>query len=180
MLQPVTATVNALAVCRISPSSSFSTAIIRHDMLSLRPTEWLNDGVINEFVCPLNLRQRRLEDEGFSVPGVLYMGCFFYTKLTTDTRASSLDRLRQVAGCDRCFLQQDLVVLPIHVGNCQSVDPTEVRLLPSIWLAVRSFRMCLYIILFLYNLPAGVLSMLLSMEQQAHMHQKCQGVKATY
>ena len=66
----------------------------------------------------LNLRQRRLEDEGFSAPDVLYMGCFFYTKLTTDTRAGSLDRLRQVAGCDRCFLQQDLVVLPIHVGNC--------------------------------------------------------------
>ena len=86
-------------------------------MLSLRPTDWLNDGVINEFERLLNLRQRRLEDESFSVPDVLYMGCFFYTKLTTDTRAGSLDRLRQVAGCDRCFLQQDLVVLPIHVGG---------------------------------------------------------------
>ena len=39
--------------------------------VSLRPTEWLNDGVINEFVRLLNLRQRRLEDEGFSVPDVL-------------------------------------------------------------------------------------------------------------
>lgn len=74
--------------------------------------------MINEFVRLLNLRQRRLEDEGFSAPDVLYMGCFFNTKLTTDTRAGSLDRLRQVAGCDRCFLQQDLVVLAIHVGNC--------------------------------------------------------------
>lgn len=79
-------------------------------MLSLRPAEWLNDGVINKFVRLLNLRQRRLEDEGFPVPDVLYMGCFFCTNLTTNTRAGSLDRLRQVAGCDRCFLQQDLVV----------------------------------------------------------------------
>ncbi len=111
--------------CRVVPSF----AATRYDILTARSTQWLNDGVINGFIRLLNIRQRRLEADGFSVPNVLYMDCFFHTNLTDDAgsqpgivyasvkKRGTASQLLRNAGCSRCILQQDLLVIPVHVGG---------------------------------------------------------------
>lgn len=63
-------TTSLLVFCRMA--TSLLSTVTCHDLLFARPAEWSNDGVINDSVRLLNLWQRRLEADGFSVPNVLY------------------------------------------------------------------------------------------------------------
>ena len=106
------------------------STVTRSDLLTARPTQWFNDGVINDFTRLLNIWRCRLEADGFSVPNVLYRNCFFHASLTADAKSQpgivyatvknrgTTKRPLRNAGCNRCTLQQNLLVFPVHVGSC--------------------------------------------------------------
>lgn len=112
--------------------------VCRHDFLTVQPYEWLNDAVIADFCRVLNLRQRRLEADGYQVPLVLYLGPQFYHKMLWDattvpgitysnvSAVGIVRNLQRAAACSRCVLQQELIITVVHVGGnhwiCVALD----------------------------------------------------------
>lgn len=87
-------------------SSKFNLNIFRHDMLTLSGHNWLNDQIINFYMCLLVERGKRAE-----WPSVYAMNTFFYPKLKKSGYVSLRRWTRQVD-----LFMYDIIAIPIHLG----------------------------------------------------------------
>lgn len=87
-------------------SSGFNLNISRHDMLTLNGHNWLNDQIVNFYMCLIIERGKRSE-----WPWVYAMNTFFYPKLKQHGYVSLKQWTRKVD-----LFMYDMIAIPIHLG----------------------------------------------------------------
>ncbi|TPX41070.1 hypothetical protein SeMB42_g05747 [Synchytrium endobioticum] len=88
----------------------FSIDLKTHDVLTLRPTEWLNDEVINFYGSMIMHRSKSCNGK---YPRVHFFNSFFYEFLETDGYNKVKGWSKKVKPS---LWDQDLVIFPVHVG----------------------------------------------------------------
>ncbi|XP_042651750.1 sentrin-specific protease 2 isoform X1 [Tyto alba] len=98
-------------------SSAFKLKVTREDIRTLRSLRWLNDEVINFYMCLLVERNKK---EGY--PAVHAFSTFFYTKLISEGYKAVR---RWTRGVD--LFKQDLILVPIHLRVHWALVVIDVR-----------------------------------------------------